>query len=135
MLNPLKQADIKTALAGVCVTEEKDEEFFRSFLDQLDDDLNTPNAYTVIFETVKKLNQAMRVREIDFDALNRIRNSIVAMLDILGITVDRIELTEEDRQLFEEDRELFRGWNEAKKAKDWGKADTYRNALSQKGLL
>ena len=128
VLNPLKQADIKTALAGVCVTEETDEEFFRSFLDQLDDDLNTPNAYTVIFETVKKLNQAMRVREIDFDALNRIRNSIVAMLDILGITVDRIELTEEDRQLFE-------GWNAAKKEKDWDKADTYRNALSQKGLL
>lgn len=128
VLNPLKQADIKTALAGVCVIEEKDEESFRSFLDQLDDDLNTPNAYTVIFETVKKLNQAMRVREIDFDALNRIRNSIVAMLDILGITVDRIELTEEDRQLFE-------GWNAAKKEKDWDKADTYRNALSQKGLL
>ena len=128
VLNPLKQADIKTALAGVCVTEEKDEESFRSFLDQLDDDLNTPNAYTVIFETVKKLNQAMRVREIDFSALNRIRNSIVAMLDILGITVDRIELTEEDRQLFD-------GWNAAKKEKDWDKADTYRNALSQKGLL
>ena len=128
VLNPLKQADIKTALAVVCVTEEKDEESFRSFLDQLDDDLNTPNAYTVIFETVKKLNQAMRVREIDFSALNRIRNSIVAMLDILGITVDRIELTEEDRQLFD-------GWNAAKKEKDWDKADTYRNALSQKGLL
>ena len=53
---------------------------------------------------------------------------VLIMLDILGITVDRIELTEEDRQLFE-------GWNAAKKEKDWDKADTYRNALSQKGLL
>ena len=128
VLNPLKQADIRISLAQAEVTDEKDEESFRSFLDQLDDDLNTPNAYTVIFETVKKLNQSLRVREIDYASVNRIRNAVTAMLDVLGINVERTVLSEEDR-------ELFRGWNEAKKAKDWGKADTYRNALSGKGLL
>ena len=128
VLNPLKQADIRISLAQAEVTDEKDEESFRSFLDQLYDDLNTPNAYTVIFETVKKLNQSLRVREIDYASVNRIRNAVTAMLDVLGINVERTVLSEEDR-------ELFRGWNEAKKAKDWGKADTYRNALSGKGLL
>ena len=128
VLNPLKQADIRIFLAQAEVTDEKDEESFRSFLDQLDYDLNTPNAYTVIFETVKKLNQSLRVREIDYASVNRIRNAVTAMLDVLGINVERTVLSEEDR-------ELFRGWNEAKKAKDWGKADTYRNALSGKGLL
>ena len=128
VLNPLKQADIRISLAQAEVTDEKDEESFRSFLDQLDDDLNTPNAYTVIFETVKKLNQSLRVREIDYASVNRIRNAVTAMLDVLGINVERTVLSEEDR-------ELFRGWNEAKKAKDWGKADTYRNAVSGKGLL
>lgn len=128
VLNPLKQADIRISLAQAEVTDEKDEESFRRFLDQLDDDLNTPNAYTVIFETVKKLNQSLRVREIDYASVNRIRNAVTAMLDVLGINVERTVLSEEDR-------ELFRGWNEAKKAKDWGKADTYRNALSGKGLL
>ena len=128
VLNPLKQADIRISLAQAEVTDEKDEESFRSCLDQLDDDLNTPNAYTVIFETVKKLNQSLRVREIDYASVNRIRNAVTAMLDVLGINVERTVLSEEDR-------ELFRGWNEAKKAKDWGKADTYRNALSGKGLL
>ena len=128
VLNPLKQADIRISLAQAEVTDEKDEESFRSFLDQLDDDLNTPNAYTVIFETVKKLNQSLRVREIDYASVNRIRNAVTAMLDVLGINVERTVLSEEDR-------ELFRGWNEAKKAKDWGKADTYRNALNGKGLL
>ena len=128
VLNPLKQADIRISLAQAEVTDEKDEESFRSFLDQLDDYLNTPNAYTVIFETVKKLNQSLRVREIDYASVNRIRNAVTAMLDVLGINVERTVLSEEDR-------ELFRGWNEAKKAKDWGKADTYRNALSGKGLL
>ena len=137
VLNPLKQADIRISLAQAEVTDEKDEESFRSFLDQLDDDLNTPNAYTVIFETVKKLNQSLRVREIDYASVNRIRNAVTAMLDVLGINDEMpgYDYNLERTVLSEEDRELFRGWNEAKKAKDWGKADTYRNALSGKGLL
>lgn len=128
VLNPLRQADIKLSLAGYEATETKDEASFRSFLDQLDDDLNTPNAYTVIFETVKKINQAMRVREPDFAAMEALRNSVVAMLDVLGIVVERTVLTEEEK-------ELFNGWNEAKKEKDWDKADTFRNALAERGLL
>ena len=70
----------------------------------------------------------MRVRDIDFAHLERIRNSVVAMLDVLGIVVDRVTLSEEDRKLFE-------GWNSAKKEKNWEQADQYRNALSEKGLL
>ena len=52
VLNPIKQADIKSQLANVVFEDTYDEESYRDFLNQLDDDLNTPNAYTVIFETV-----------------------------------------------------------------------------------
>ena len=128
VLNPLKQADIRISLAQAEVTDEKDEESFRSFLDQLDDDLNTPNAYTVIFETVKRLNQSLRVRESDYASVNRIRNAVTAMLDVLGINVERTVLSEEDR-------ELFRGWSEAKKAEEWGKADRCRSGLIGRGLV
>lgn len=128
VLSALKQADIKMELAGYTACDAKEETSFRSFLDQLDDDLNTPNAYTVIFETVKKLNQTMRQREIDYDALNALVSSLIAMLDILGIVVERVHLSDEEKALFE-------GWNAAKKEKDWEKADQFRNALSEKGLL
>lgn len=128
VLSALKQADIKMELAGYTGSDAKEETSFRSFLDQLDDDLNTPNAYTVIFETVKKLNQTMRQREIDYDALNALVSSLIAMLDILGIVVERVHLSDEEKALFE-------GWNAAKKEKDWEKADQFRNALSEKGLL
>lgn len=128
VLNPMKQAEIKAALAGITLTDAYDEESYRAFLDQLDDDMNTPNAYTVIFDTVKKLNQATRSREVDWETVGRLVNSVEKMLGVLGIVVERPVVTEEDR-------EVFAKWNEAKAAKDFDQADVYRRALTEKGLL
>ncbi len=128
VLNPMKQSDIKAALADAPVTEEYDQAAYRAFLDALDDDMNTPNAYAVIFDTVKKLNQSLRQREIDFTAVGSYRNAVAKMLHVLGIDVIRPVITEEDKVLFAK-------WNEAKKAKDWDSADTYRSQLAEKGLL
>jgi cysteinyl-tRNA synthetase len=93
----------------------------------MDDDLNTPNAYAVIFDTVKKLNTALRQREINFAQAGLYRNSVEKMLNVLGITVEKVVLSEEDR-------ELFREWNAAKKEKDFAKADVFRAKLMEKGL-
>lgn len=128
VLNPMKQAEIKAALAGITLTDAYDEESYRAFLDQLDDDMNTPNAYTVIFDTVKKLNQATHSREVDWETVGRLVNSVEKMLGVLGIIVERPVVTEEDR-------EVFAKWNEAKAAKDFDQADVYRRALTEKGLL
>ena len=128
VLLPLRQADIKAALAGVTFSDAYDAEAYRAFLDQMDDDMNTPNAYAVIFETVKKLNQALRVREIDFENVGKLRNAVEKMLTILGITVEKPEVTDEDR-------ETFRLWNAAKAEKDFASADKYRAVLSERGLL
>ena len=128
VLNPLKQADIKAQLAGVTFSDAYDEESYRAFLDQLDDDLNTPNAYTVIFDTVKKINGALRQRDIDFETVGKLSRSVEKMLNVLGIVVDHPVLDEEAR-------DLYTKWNDAKKNKDWAKADEYRTALTQKGIL
>ncbi|MBQ9822946.1 MAG: cysteine--tRNA ligase [Solobacterium sp.] len=128
VLTPLKQCDIKAALADAETGEAYDEAAYRAFLDAMDDDMNTPNAYAVIFDTVKKLNQALRQREIDFATAGSYRNAVEKMLGILGITVEKPVITEEDK-------ELFAKWNEAKKAKDFAAADVYRGQLMEKGLL
>ena len=128
VLTPLKQADIKAALANADMGEAYDEAEYRAFLDAMDDDMNTPNAYAVIFETVKKLNQTLRQREINFEAAGTYRKAVEKMLYILGIVVEKPVITDEDR-------ELFAKWNEAKKAKDFASADVYRAQLSEKGLL
>lgn len=128
VLLPLKQADIKAGLAGITLSDAYDEESYRHFLDQLDDDMNTPNAYEVIFNTVKQLNTALRSKEIDFETVSKYRNAVEKMLNVLGIVVDKVVLSDEDK-------ELFAKWNDAKSAKDFAKADEYRNELTARGLL
>ena len=128
VLKPIRQADIKAALANVNFTSAYDEEAFRAFLDAMDDDMNTPNAYAVIFETVKKLNQSLRQREINFEVTGAYRNAVEKMLTILGIIVEKPVVTDEDKETFEK-------WNAAKAIKDFETADIYRNQLAEKGLL
>lgn len=128
VLTPLKQAYIKAALADYVMGDDYDKESYRAFLDCLDDDMNTPNAYAVIFETVKKLNQTLRQREIDFIQLTLYSNAVEKMLNVLGIVVDKPVIGETEK-------ELFAKWNQAKADKDFDSADKYRNELAEKGLL
>lgn len=128
VLTPLKQAYIKAALADYVMGDDYDKESYRAFLDCLDDDMNTPNAYAVIFETVKKLNQTLRQREIDFTQLTLYSNAVEKMLNVLGIVVDKPVIGETEK-------ELFAKWNQAKADKDFDSADKYRNELAEKGLL
>ena len=128
VLTPLKQAYIKAALANYVMGDDYDKESYRAFLDCLDDDMNTPNAYAVIFETVKKLNQTLRQREIDFAQVALYRNAVEKMLNVLGIVVDKPVVGETEK-------ELFAKWNQAKADKDFDSADKYRNELVEKGLL
>ena len=128
VLTPLKQSYIKAALADYVMDDDYDKESYRAFLDCLDDDMNTPNAYAVIFETVKKLNQTLRQREIDFAQVALYRNAVEKMLNVLGIVVDKPVIGETEK-------ELFAKWNQAKADKDFDSADKYRNELAEKGLL
>ena len=127
VLTPIHQADIKAVLAGAELGEA-DETLYREFLDQMDDDMNTPNAYTVIFETIKKLNGSLRQREVDWKLAGSYRNAAGKMLKVLGIEPEVVNLTEEDK-------ELFANWNAAKAAKDFAAADEYRAKLMEKGLI
>lgn len=128
VLKPIHQLDVKAAMQDVTLSDAYDQKMFRDFLDQLDDDMNTPNAYTVIFESIKKLNQIMRTRDIDYDQAAEVRNAVEKMLDVLGLIVEKPEVTEEDKKTYAQ-------WNQAKKDKDWDTADKCREALSARGLL
>ena len=124
----LKQVDVKTAINNVKLTDDINEEKYQAFLDAMCDDLNTPNAYMVIFDTVKLLNQALRVKEIDYKEVSKNYNAIVKMLEVLGIFIKKVELTDEDK-------DTYAKWNEAKANKDFETADKYRNTLMEKGIL
>ena len=124
----LKQVEVKAQLANINLGEECDEIKYQEFLDQMANDLNTPNAYMVIFDTVKLLNQSLRTRDIDFTTVAKEYNAIKKMLYILGIYINPVVLDADAKNLYEK-------WNEAKSQKDFDSADKYRNALIEKGIL
>lgn len=125
---PLKQAYVKAGLAGVDLKEEYDVESFKAFLNAMEDDLNTPNAFAAIFDAVKQLNQVVRQRDVDFTALGLKVNAVEKMLDVLGIENHRIVLSEEDKNLHAE-------WRNAVTQKDFELADKFRAQLIEKGIL
>ena len=125
--NTLKQAYIKLSLADQDINEY-DENSYKEFLECMNDDLNTPNAYSVIYDTTKKINQAMRTRDIDYANLSKLVASLEKMLEILGLRIERITLNTEAKDLYSK-------WNEAKANKDYDLADKYRNELITKGYM
>ncbi|MBR0462143.1 MAG: cysteine--tRNA ligase [Erysipelotrichaceae bacterium] len=124
----LKQVEVKAQTTGNKLSGSCNEEKYQEFLDQMADDLNTPNAYMVIFDTVKLLNQALRVKEVDYEEVSRQYNAIRKMLDVLGIDIKPLVLNEDDLGIYAK-------WQEAKSNKDFETADKYRSTLTERGIL
>lgn len=124
----LKQAYVKLALADVEITDEAEDTLLTPFMDAMQDDMNTPNAFAALFETVKVLNQTIRQREVDLTFLQRIVKTVETMLDVLGIENNRLILSDEDK-------ELHHKWKAAVEEKDFATADDYRARLIEKGIL
>lgn len=127
VLTPLKQASLKLDIANVEV-DEFNGDLYEKFLEAMEDDLNTPNAYAVIFELVKSINQKLRVKDIDYVELAKDVKALRKCLDILGIVYPVVKLSSEDKA-------LYNSWNEAKANKDFETADKLRATLTEKGIL
>ena len=124
----LKQVEVKSQIAGVELGDNYNKEKYDEFLAQMQDDLNTPNAYMVIFDTVKLLNQSLRTKDINYEDVANNYNAIIKMLSILGVFIDKVVLSNEDK-------DTYNKWNEAKSNKDFETADKYRTILTEKGIL
>lgn len=123
----LKQANLQLQLNDE-VSDAIDESSWDAFLKYLCDDLNTPNAYTVLYDIVKKINGALRSKPVNFKSIAQYVNTVYKMLEILGVHVDKKILTDEDKALYKQ-------WELAKSQKDFEKADSYRNQLIERGIL
>lgn len=124
----LKQAYVKLSLADHVLSEDYDETLMADYLNALQDDLNTPNAFAAVFEAVKVLNQTIRQREVNVDILGKQTRTIEKMMEILGIEIPRLVLSEEDK-------ELHKKWKAAVKEKNFDTADGYRKELMERGIL
>lgn len=127
IITAYKQACVKLEVNNIKVAG-MNEDAYKRFMDAMADDLNTPNAYAVIFEIVKNINQLVRVKEINFEALGKEVNTLVRCMNVLGIVLPDMTMSDEDKKMYQE-------WMDAKSIKDFEKADKLRTELSQKGIL
>ena len=127
IITAYKQACVKLEVNDIKV-DGVDEDAYKRFMDAMADDLNTPNAYAVIFEIVKNINQLVRVKEINFEALGKEVNTLVRCMNVLGIVLPDMTMSLDDKKMYQE-------WMDAKSVKDFKKADGLRAQLSQKGIL
>ena len=107
---------------------EADPQTMQSFVDALNDDLNTPNAISVVYEVVKTINQTLRSRPMPKEKLASCTQALKTMLSVLGIQLDEVHRSEEDKK-------MYRDWRKAVKEKDFTTADAYRATLQEKGIL
>lgn len=99
-----------------------------TMVEALVDDLNTSLALTNILDQVKIVNQMYRVKEKDNQELARTYATLIKMTEVMGFDFLPKVLTKEEITVYHQ-------WMEAKKVKDFEKADQYRNTLVMKGIL
>lgn len=122
-----KQVSLKLSSQGDTLGQEHDEGLFNDFMDQLKDDMNVANALVHVNETVKKINQALR-SQYDFEAISRPMNTLVKMMNVLGLDFKLTQFTDEEKTLLSD-------WDIAKAEKRFEDADKLRVALIEAGVL
>ena len=125
-LKSLAPADVEGS--DVSVEAELDG-YTKRFEAAMDDDLNTADAISVIFELVKYTNINIS-NDTPKKTVDLAIWTIEKLCDILGI------ITEREEELLDSDIEaLINERQEARKAKNFARADEIRNMLSDKGII
>tara|TARA_B100001027_G_scaffold58904_1_gene39770 strand:- start:521 stop:1897 length:1377 start_codon:yes stop_codon:yes gene_type:complete len=112
--------------------DKTDEGFVQDFELAMNDDLNTPKAISILFEIVKKINV-----ENDYLIKRRLVKTLKKLTNIFGLLNEKPELffqygSDVDTQLIEE---MILKRNQARKDKDFDKADEIREELKSLGII
>ena len=129
---------LKDLMAGAQDREMTEEErtivkeaagFEEKFDAAMDDDFNTADAISAIFELVRFANTKL-TGENSMACVKAVYDEIVKLSDILGLIVEKKEeILAEDIEKLIEERQA------ARKAKNFARADEIRNMLLEKGII
>lgn len=104
--------------------------FVTKFEEAMDDDLNTADAISVIFELVKFANTSVVTNVSTKAFAAKVSDELIMLADILGINI------KEDKEFLDEDIEkLIQERQDARKAKNFARADEIRNMLTDMGII
>lgn len=125
----IEQADETDLSSAEMAGLQESEKFTNQFEKAMDDDFNTADAITAIFDFVKFLNT--NTDENSSKAyLTGLHDSLWRLADVLGLILDR-----EEENLDDEIEELIQERQDARKNKDFAKADEIRDKLLSMGIV
>ncbi len=108
---------------------EKFHEYISRFESAMDDDLNTADAISVIFELVKYINTTVN-EGTSGEYAQKAYDTLKLLNDILGINVESEELLlDDDIEKLIEERQA------ARKERNFARADEIRDILNEKGIV
>lgn len=107
---------------------EEVEKFEDQFIDAMDDDLNTANAISSVFDLVKFINTSISIKS-SKDLTKRGYETFNSLANVLGI------LNKDEEILEEEILEMIEKRSEARKNKDYELADKIRDELKDKDII
>jgi len=101
------------------------------FIEAMDDDFNTADAISVIFELVRESNSVAAGPEPSKELANKTLKVFNELVDILGL----IYTDTDDDELDEKVEQLIRERKNARENKNWAEADAIRDKLSDMGII
>ncbi len=108
---------------------QKADEFRVKFENAMEDDCNTADAVSAVFELVKFINTNSSAEHTSA-YLQKLYELLQTLCDVLGITIGQ-----EEEILDAEIEKLIQERQDARKQKDFARADQIRDELLQKGIL
>lgn len=108
---------------------EEAKTFVTKFEEAMDDDFNTADAVSAVFELVKYANTKV-TEQSSKDFISAIKDEIVMLSDICGLVVEK-----EAEILDSEIERLIQERQDARKSKDFARADEIRDTLQKQGII
>lgn len=98
------------------------------FTEEMDDDFNTANGITVVYEFAKWLNLYSEQKEVSVVVLEKARSTFNQLLEVFGIAF-------KEELLDAEIDELIAERNQARKDKNFARSDEIRDLLKAQGIV
>ncbi|AAW86095.1 cysteinyl-tRNA synthetase [Aliivibrio fischeri ES114] len=126
-----------TSLRGLdlSVTPAGGEEFVGRFSTAMNDDFNTPEAYSVLFEMAREVN---RLKTENIDTASKLGALMRELADVLGLLSQEPEAFLQGGSSNDDVAEieaLIKARNDARAAKDWAAADAARDAIAALNIV
>lgn len=139
MVNAMTNLDFHIANAkteGLTEAEQKTLEDAaacrKEFEAAMDDDFNTADAISAVFDLVKVINTNVN-EDSSLVFMNTLKKEFMELTDVLGLIVERQSAASEDEAARIEEK--IRERQEARKNKDFAKADQIRDKLKAEGIV